>query len=549
MRLAKVQSLRAVFGLLTLAIISSAVQALGATEGIRWNFGNGMDGAAPEAGPILDKRGNLYGTTATGGADVGPSGGGTVFELTPNGDESILWNFGNGADGAFPAGGLITDKLGNLYGTTAVGGAYDRGTVFKLTPPSTDGENWTESILWNFNSNGTDGYNPRAGVIMDTRGNLYGTTQLGGAEAGSSSGGTVFKLTPPATIGGNWTESILWNFGGYSTDGAEPETSLITDEEGNLYGTTTGGGAYKAFLPPFFDGTVFKLTPPATIGGNWTESILWNFGNGSDGNTPFAGLIKDKSGNLYGTTYFGGAQGAYGYGTVFELMPPSSSGGNWTESILWNFDGNDGSNPLAGLLMDPSGNLYGTAENDGTYFGGTAFELTPPSTSQGSWNEAILWSFGDGTDGKFPGGLIMNTGGKLFGTTSGGGVYDVISAEGSDAGGTVFEISKGQPQILLQATKIVFPATALGSTSTAKLMVQNIGAAQLIGTVNIPPAPFGIRGPSSFSLAPTAGTTITLTFTPAALRPSSKIDNVVSNAVKHPVADLELQGTGTAPSP
>ena len=163
---------------------------------------------------------------------------------------SVLWNFGSGTDGAFPGGGLITDKQGNLYGTTAIGGAYGRGTVFKLTPPSTDGDNWTEAILWNFNPNGTDGFSPRAGVIMDRRGNLYGTTQLGGAKDGSSSGGTVFKLSPPAPVGGSFrTESILWNFGGYSTDGAEPETSLITDEEGNLYGTTTATALTRRFCP------------------------------------------------------------------------------------------------------------------------------------------------------------------------------------------------------------------------------------------------------------------------------------------------------------
>ena len=493
MRSAKAEFLRAVFGLLTLAIVNSAAhsQAFGATESIRWNFGNGTDGAAPEAGLIMDRRGNLYGTTATGGADVGPSGGGTVFELTPDGGESVLWNFGSGTDGAFPGGGLITDKQGNLYGTTAIGGAYGRGTVFKLTPPSTDGGNWTEAILWNFNPNGTDGFSPRAGVIMDRRGNLYGTTQLGG----NYGPGTVFKLSPPATSGGNWSEAILWNFGGYSTDGAEPETSLITDKEGNLYGTTTGGGAYKAFLPPFFDGTVFRLSPPSTSGGSWTESILWNFGNGNDGNTPFAGLITDKGGNLYGTTYFGGAQGASGYGTVFELMPPSTSAGDWTESIVWNFDGTDGANPLDGLLMDSSGKLYGTAENDGTYFGGTAFELTPPSTSGGSWTEAILWSFGNGADGKFPGGLIMDRSGNLHGTTGSGGAYDDISAGGSDAGGTVFEISRGEPLIFLQPRSIVFPATAPGSTSTVELLVRNTGTATLTGTVSTPPAPFGISGP------------------------------------------------------
>jgi uncharacterized repeat protein (TIGR03803 family) len=262
------------------------------------------------------------------------------------------------------------DTSGNLYGTTAAGGAYGDpsigdpgGTVFKLTPPATSGGNWTESVLCSFGNGTTDGVSPYAGVITDASGNLYGTTISGGAYEW----GTVFKLT----VQGN--ESVLWNFGN-GTDGQSPVAALIMDTSGNLYGTTISGGAYEW-------GTVFKLTAQ----GN--ESVLWNFGNGTDGYEP-QGLIMDTSGNLYGTTAAGGAYGGpYTGGTVFKLIPPSTSGGNWTESILWSFgNGTDGYEPTAGVIRDTSGNFYGTTVYGGVYTGGTVFEIsnagspTPTST-------------------------------------------------------------------------------------------------------------------------------------------------------------------------
>jgi uncharacterized repeat protein (TIGR03803 family) len=206
--------------------------------------------------------------------------------------------------------------------------------------------------------------------MMDTSDNLYGTTYVGGV----TGGGTVFKLTPPATNGENWSELNLWSFCVQSScaDGGSPQAGLITDTSGNLYGTTASGGAYGGFLS---GGTVFKLTPDGT------ESVLWSFGNGSDGQTPLASLIRDTSGNLYGTTFAGGA---YGLGTVFKLTPDG------TESVLWSFgNGTDGSQPAAGLITDPSGNLYGTTAHGGAYsgssvFGGTVFKLIPPASSGGN---------------------------------------------------------------------------------------------------------------------------------------------------------------------
>jgi uncharacterized repeat protein (TIGR03803 family) len=247
---------------------------------------------------------------------------------------------------------------------------------------------------------------------MDAKGNLYGTTHVGGAYSNGSvqGNGTVFELTPPAKIGGSWTESILFNFN--QTDGSFPQSGVIMSG-GNLYGTTVFGGKDEGA------GIVFKLKSPSRKGGKWTESKLFNF-NGTDGGNPGA-LIMNKSGNLYGPTQSGGANGD---GTVFELKPPSKSGGSWTHSILHSFDGTDGKVPLEGVIMD-SGNIYGTAFHGGANGAppgnGTVFELKPNGT--GGWIEQPPYSFNGGTtDGQFPGGVILNDG-NIFGTTGAGGTH------------------------------------------------------------------------------------------------------------------------------
>ena len=311
--------------------------------------------------------------------------------------EQVLHSFGNGMDGQFPYAGLIFDTSGNLYGTTNFGGTYTFGTVFELTPIA--GGGWTEKVLYSF-GNGTDGAYPEAGLIFDAVGNLYGTT-YGGGTYGT---GTVFELTP--TGGGSWTEKVLHNFNDNGTDGFYPYAGLIFDAAGNLYGTTSQGGTYG-------DGTVFELTPAA--GGVWTEKVLYSFNaNGTDGTAPQAGLIFDAAGNLYGTTNQGGT---YLSGTVFELTP--AGGGVWTETVLHNFNdnGTDGAYPYAGLIFDGAGNLYGTTDGGGTYFGGTVFELTP--AAGGSWTEKVLHNFNpNSTDGYEPyAGLIFDAAGNLYGTT------------------------------------------------------------------------------------------------------------------------------------
>jgi uncharacterized repeat protein (TIGR03803 family) len=273
-------------------------------------------------------------------------------------------------DGVSPVAGLVFDNEGNLYGTTSKGGTYGRGTVFMLVPSSSGV--WTEKVLHNFS--GRDGGGPKAGLIFDASGNLYGTTAFGG----DFNFGTVFRLVPVG--GGGWTENVLHNFTGGS-DGGVPLSGLVFDSAGNLYGTAYDGGVTSAcvFVASSGCGTVFQLTPMSS--GTWNENVLYAFLGGNDGYNPDAGLILDAGGNLYGTTTSGGSLEAcdgFGCGTVFEVSPSSSG---WIENILHIFTGTgDGENPLAGLTIDTSGNLYGTTEiGEGGGCCGTVFELMPGS--------------------------------------------------------------------------------------------------------------------------------------------------------------------------
>jgi uncharacterized repeat protein (TIGR03803 family) len=307
----------------------------------------------------------------------------------------VLHNF-TGSDGNGPYSGVIIDQKGNLYGTTVGGGSGGCcGTVFELTR-NLDGK-WTESLLHTFENNGRDGAAPYGGLIFDAAGNLYGTAYGGGAH----NGGNAFELTPGQV---EWTETILYSFGTHSHDAYAPSAGLVMDSVGNLYGT---GHA------------VFELKPTS---GGWNEKVLHRFcswTNCRDGDGPFAGLILDASGNLYGTTEAGG--GICGScGVVFELTP--TSGGRWKELVLHRFDNNgkDGYTPGGGaLMMDGSGNLYGTTETGGCC-GGTAFKLTPGSG--GHWKETILYNFKPGAGGWFPtAGVVMDKAGNLYGTTVDGG--------------------------------------------------------------------------------------------------------------------------------
>jgi uncharacterized repeat protein (TIGR03803 family) len=318
---------------------------------------------------------------------------GIAFGVGPS--ERVLYSFRGGSDGSSPQGALVADKAGNLYGTTAEGGSSNCvsgcGIVFQLSPPATSGGSWTETVLYGF-LGGTDGAAPGSDLIFDAAGNLYGTT-MGGGDA--SSDGTVFQLTPPSQ-GGPWTETVLYRFAG-GADGKAPLSGLVFDKVGNLYGTTLFGGTTSA-------GIAYQLMPPSTLGGNWTEAVIHTFGHGNDGLDPEAGLILDNSGAVYGTTITG---------TVFKLTPPA-----WTEKILFTFTGGGSSGSWPCALTARQGSLYGLTRLGGSATNtGTAFQLTP---SSGTWTQTTLYSFTGGNDGGEPcGRVVFDQSGNLYGTSSG----------------------------------------------------------------------------------------------------------------------------------
>jgi uncharacterized repeat protein (TIGR03803 family) len=334
----------------------------------------------------------------------------------------------SGKTGYYPTGDLYRDKFGSLYGTTYVGGAYDQGTVFRLSPPGPEQTNWNYSVLYHFQG-GNDGGSPFGGVVMDANGTLYGTAYSGGVNRE----GVVFKLTPPGPGHPTWTETVLHNFS-YDWvykihDGANPVSRLIMDASGALYGTTIGGGATNQFGYGY--GTVFKLTPLDPEKNNWTETVLYYFAGGADGQSPSSGLTIDSTGALYGNTHYGGTgtcQDDLGYvvgcGTVFKLTPLDPEKNNWTKTTLYSFSGSpDGGLPAGTLHLDATGAIYGTTYGGGTSGGGTVFKITPPGAAQTSWTESVLYSFA-GPDGAGPqGGLIADDSGRLYGTASGGGNY------------------------------------------------------------------------------------------------------------------------------
>ena len=376
-------------------------QGGGWTETVLHSFGNDSDGSQPYANLMLDGSGNLYGTTIAGGIH----GYGAVFELSPNGSggwtETLLHSFGNGTDGTAPEAGLIHDAAGNLYGTTASGGIHSFGTAFELSPKQ--GGGWTETVLHSFNTGG-DGVNPIGALIIDGAGNLYSSTLNGGISEGS-----VFELSPRQ--GGGWSETVLYSFNFNGTDGGDPAyTALVSDAAGNLYGTAGSGGIYDS-------GIAFELSPNG--GGGWTETVLYNFGKGTEGSGPDCGLIFDAAGNLYGTTTAGGI---HNKGTVFELLP--NGNGSWTNKVLHSFDdGSDGAYPFAALVFDHLGNLYGTTYQGGIHGRGTVFEVSP--NGSGGWSEKVLHSFNlNGVDAALPyAPLTIDAAGNLYGVTAYGGIY------------------------------------------------------------------------------------------------------------------------------
>src|SRR5579872_889596 len=377
---------------------------------------NAASGSQPASDLVADSAGNLYGTAYSGGA----LGRGTVYEFTPPPTpggawtETTIYTFHGQPDGSNPNGGLVLDKVGDLYGTTQIGGIMGSGTVFELSPPSEPGGAWTETILYAFPGFPGDGGNPFAPVIIDTAGNLYGTTNGGGTGTFGAKG-TAFELSPPSQPGGNWTESILYNFGAFQADGGLPEAALTFDFAGNLYGTTVAGGTSDS-------GTVFQLAPQA--GGSWTEAVLHNFGSiPSDGSNPVAALTLTPSGALIGTTEAGGTNKSFG--VIFALSPPSSPGGQWHYGIPHRFTGGaDGWSPQSRLTLLPGKNpiIYGTTTRGGTTNEGTVYQLIPPPPG-GNWTETPVYNFTGGSDGGRPQGGVIVRGFALYGTTTDGGTH------------------------------------------------------------------------------------------------------------------------------
>jgi uncharacterized repeat protein (TIGR03803 family) len=370
---------------LTMAmVLATSSGALSQTEAVLHRFSAVGDGVNPFAGVVRDAKGNLYGSTIGGGA----YGFGAVYQVTPTKVERVLYSFTGGSDGGYPNSNLVLDSAGNLYGTTLF------SNVFKLTPSG------TLTVLHNFLGS-PDGSSPYGTLIRDAHGNLYGTTDDGVAY----NAGTVFEI---ASTG---QETVLYSFTG-GADGGDPFQSGLLLAGTTLYGNTAGGGTGY--------GVIYKLTLKGA------QSVIYTFQGGTDGDSPEGNLVRDKSGNLYGNTFRGGASDS---GTLFQLTPSG------TETILHSFGGGaDGSNPYGGLVGDANGNLYGATLYGGSSCGcGAVYKITSSGT------ETILHTFKGGADGNGPvDALILDAKGSLYGATYSGGMV------GSLGNGVVFKIVPAQ---------------------------------------------------------------------------------------------------------
>ena len=449
-------------------------------------YGDGTNGANPWSGVIMDGSGNLYGTATSGGAD----GDGTVFELAKGSNSIIALASFNGSNGADPYAGLTMDSSGNLYGTTHQGGAYGEGTVFELAKGS-----GTINALASFNPGAAS--DPSGNLIIDSSGNLYGTT----TGEGVNDDGTIFEL--PA---GSGAFTTLASFDG--TNGESPN-GIIMDGSGNFYGTTEAGGADN-------DGTVFKL---ATNSGTIVDLASFN---GTDGSGSQAAPILDSSGNLYGTTSSGGTNGD---GTVFKLAKGSNS-----ISTLASFNGSDGYNSLAGLIMDGSGNLYGTTYDGGVNGYGTVFEL-----ANGSSAITDLASF-DSDNGSYPTfGLIMDSSGNFYGTTSEGGLGSDDSNISGD--GSVFEVRPHTPALSWPTPGSITYGTALTSAQLDASAADSVTGAAVAGKF--------VYTPAAGTIVPGGLQTLSVTFTPTNTTDYSPI-TTITTVVVNPATPL-LSWSNPAP--
>jgi uncharacterized repeat protein (TIGR03803 family) len=401
----------AIFPAILLAALLSFPSFAATTPTLLHTFTGGNDGSYPDSNLVEDASGNLYGTTQIGGAN----GWGTIFELSPteHGDWrfSLLYTFTGGNDGGNPLGSLTFDHSGNAYATVSSGGINGFGAIIELSPSSHAGKPWTETVLYSFQG-GEDGGLPFGAVIFDAAGNLYGTTSIGGknhigCEPGKGCG-TIYQLSPNQD--GSWTKRVLHGFSDAFGEGAEPRAGLTMDASGNLYGTTYEGGNNEE-CGGSGCGTVFQLSP--TDGKHWQFKNLIDF-NGSDAALAGGGVIVN-GGTLYGTALYGGANNK---GVIYSLTEDS---GRWKFAVEYSFNGLNGLRPAGNLAFDAAGNLYGATYEGGDNDWGSIFELV---SGQDGWTENTLYNFvvsGKGYGANPLGGVIVDASGNLYLTANQGG--------------------------------------------------------------------------------------------------------------------------------
>lgn len=397
--------------LLTSACVSVAAAQAFTTLHV---FTNTPDGFYPYAGVVTDASGSLFGTTAHGGAE----GGGLVYELSPpvEGEtvwtETMLYSFGYGATPAgVPYAPVWFGTAGDLLGSTFVGG---NGTIFKLRPPADGRTNWEESILYNFSGSPGDG--PLGSMVANRNDDRFGVTY----SLGTFGCGTVYKLSAPTSADPTGRYQLLYTFTCLG-DGGYPEAGLVSDANGNLYGTASSFGAFQ-------QGVVYELSPPPVDGGSWTETTIYTFTGSSDGGDPWAKLLLAPNGSLYGTTQLGGNGGV---GVAFELTPPAAGGGVWAETVLIIFNPQVGSFPTSALISDGKDGFYTTTSQGGLHGAGVVCHLQPPAKPGNEWAFTALHQFTEDDEGYSPVGDLLLSRGALYGVTQG---------FGSTQAGTVYQL-------------------------------------------------------------------------------------------------------------
>ena len=381
---------------LVFVIALSVTMAAATTTDVIFSFEED-EGEYADTDLETDSAGNIYGTTVLGG----DFGSGTVFQLTPTPNgwvHTVLYSFTGGVDGGEPYKGVTLDRDGNLYGTAVTGGSGNCeggcGVIFKLT--NTKGT-WTQKVVHAF-TGGDDGSGPGSRVTVDRAGNVYGMAPTGGAYGL----GTIYRIRPPSS--GALTFKVIHAFTG-GVDGSSGSAGRMVLRDGRLYGAATTGGSNGS-------GVVFELTPKAL--GEWNFKTIYTFQGQPDGSFPYGALLFDPSGNIYGTTYYGGANGI---GAVYKLSPQPV--GEWTEDLIYSFQqGPDGNSPISNLVFDKAGNLYGTT-SEGGLGSGTIFKLSPVG---GNWTETVVHAFEGPPDGGFAyNGMVVDVFGNFYGATVHGG--------------------------------------------------------------------------------------------------------------------------------